>query len=257
MGELSVEYRDGHTELVGLRAWPDELSEPRPGVLIVHGGAGLDEHARGRARRVAALDYVVLAADMYGTGVAGDRQRVMSRIGQLIADRRLLCARLQAAIDVLAADPRVDGRLAAIGYCFGGRVVLEAARAGMRLAAVVSVHGGLSTDTPARRGELAAKVLVCHGALDPHIPRQRLDEFIDEMNAAGADWQLNVYGRARHGFTHDHGPPSPGVAYDAATDARSTLAIEEFLAEAFNATPIPTRAPVPNGARTRQASPMT
>jgi dienelactone hydrolase len=69
--------------------------------------------------------------------------------------------------------------------------------------------------------------------VDPHVPRQQVDEFIDEMNAADADWQLNVYGRALHGFTHDHGPPGPGVAYDAAADARSALAIEAFLAEAF------------------------
>lgn len=235
VSERSVEYRDRDAELAGFEAWPDDQLGARPGVVVVHGGAGLDEHARGRARRVAALGYVVLAADMYGKGVAGDRERVMSRIGGLLADRKLLCARLQAGIDVLASNPRVHGRPAAIGYCFGGRVVLEAARAGMRLAAVVSVHGSLSTATPARCGELAAKVLVCHGALDPHVPREQLDEFIEEMNAAGADWQLNVYGRAVHGFTHDHGPQSPGVAYHAIADARSSLAIEHFLAEAFAA----------------------
>jgi dienelactone hydrolase len=158
MGEENVEYRDGDTDLTGFRVWPDEPG-CQPGVIVVHGGAGLDEHARGRARRVAALGYVALACDMYGGGVAGDRERVMSCIGQLLSDRERLCARLQAAIDVLAGDPRVDGRLAAIGYCFGGRVVLEAARGGARLAGVVSVHGSLATDAPARPGVITAKVL--------------------------------------------------------------------------------------------------
>ena len=238
MGEESIGYRDGDTELTGFRAWPDNPGV-RPGVVVVHGGAGLDEHARGRARRVAALGYQAFACDMYGEGVAGDRERVLSCLHQLLGDRQRLCARLQAAVDVLARDARVDGRIAAIGYCFGGGVVLEAARAGAPLAAVVSVHGRLATDTPARSGEITAKVLACHGALDPHVPREQVNGFIDEMNAAGADWQLDVYGQALHGFTHEHGPPSPGVAYNAAADARSSIAIAALLAEAFQATPRP------------------
>jgi dienelactone hydrolase len=159
----------------------------------------------------------------------------MTSLRRLLADRELLRQRLQAAIDVLTADTRVDGRIAAVGYCFGGRVVLEAARAGARLSAVVSVHGSLATDAPARPGAIAAKVLACHGALDPHVPREQVHGFIEEMTAAGADWQLNVYGRAMHGFTHEEGPRSDGVAYDAVADARSSLAIKAFLAGAFEA----------------------
>jgi dienelactone hydrolase len=168
--------------------------------------------------------------------MAGDRECVMSWIGRLLADRQMLCARLQAAMDLLTADPRVDGRLAAIGYCFGGRVVLEAARAGMPLSAVVSVHGSLSTDAPARRDQLVARVLVCHGALDPHVPRRQIDEFIDEMNAADADWRSTSTAEPCTALPTDHGPPGPGVAYDAAADARSSVAIESFLAEALAAT---------------------
>lgn len=133
MSEEYVEYRDDEAKLTGFRVWPDEHGGARPSVVVVHGGAGLDGHAREQARRVAALSYVALAADMYGDEVAGDRARVMSCIGWLLADRQRLCKRLQAAIDVLIRDPRIDGQIAAIGYCFGGRVVLEAARAGLPL----------------------------------------------------------------------------------------------------------------------------
>jgi dienelactone hydrolase len=96
---------------------------------------------------------------------------------------------------------------------------------------VISVHGSLETAKPAGPGEVKAKILVCHGALDPHVPTQQVTGFIDEMNAAQTDYQLIVYGRAMHGFTHDVGPHSPGVAYHAASDARSFEAIKTFLVE--------------------------
>ena len=101
------------------------------------------------------------------------------------------------------------------------------------VAGVISVHGSLETANPARPGEVKAKILVCHGAIDPHIPTKQVTGFIDEMNAAGTDYQLIVYGGAMHGFTHDTGPQAPGVAYHAASDRRSFLAIQAFIAELF------------------------
>jgi dienelactone hydrolase len=230
----SVAYAHDDTPLTGFLVWDDGRSDRRPGIFVAHGGAGLDEHARDRARRLAALGYIVFAGDMYGDGVAGNRDRIMACIGLLRGDPALLRARAQAGIDRLAANPLVDGRLAAVGYCFGGMTVLELARGGTALAGVVSVHGSLATADPAGPASVNARILVCHGALDPHVPMAHVAAFVEEMNHAGADWQLIVYGGAMHGFTHDQGgPAAPGVAYHAATDLRSSVAIRTFLEEIF------------------------
>jgi dienelactone hydrolase len=236
MNTKSVPYTDGDTPLTGYLAWDDTRAEKRPGILVVHGGAGLDEHAKGRAVRLAALGFVVFACDMYGDGVAGDRPRVMASIQQLTGDTALLCQRARAGIEVLASHPKVDqGRLAAVGYCFGGMTVLELARGGAELAGVVSIHGGLKTVRPALPSAVKAKVLVCHGDLDPHVPMSHVTAFMEEMSAAGVDWQLNVYSGAMHGFTHEDADGKiPGVAYHALADARSSAAMQIFFAEIFD-----------------------
>jgi dienelactone hydrolase len=232
----SIHYRDGNTTLTGVLVCDETRSDRRPGILVVHGGAGLDAHAEGRARRLAELGYVVFACDMYGDGVAGDRQRVMSCINELRADRRRLCERAQAGIAVLAAHPEVDGRVAAVGYCFGGMTVLELARNGLDLAGVVCVHGSLPTTSPAKPDSIKPRILVCHGALDPHGPPADVMAFIEEMNHAAADWQLIVYGGAMHGFTHETATgQTPGVMYHAPSDARSSAAIHRFLDDLFSA----------------------
>lgn len=240
----SVKYRDGATPLTGYMVCDDGQSGRRPGVLVVHGGAGLDDHARGRARQMAALGYVAFACDMYGDGVGGDRERIMTAIAGLRADRAGLAGRALAALYVLASHPDVNGKLGAVGYCFGGMTVLETAREGAPLAGVVSVHGTLATAQPASPGSIRAKILVCHGALDPHVPTAQVTAFADEMRDAAADWQLIVYGGAMHGFTHEGADPArtPGVAYHAPSDARSSMAIRAFLAEVF-------AQPLPEGAR--------
>ncbi|OLB18650.1 MAG: hypothetical protein AUI12_06320 [Acidobacteria bacterium 13_2_20CM_2_57_6] len=229
----TIGYRDGDTELTGLLAWDASRDYQRPGILVVHGGAGLDDHAKGRARRLAEFGFVVFACDMYGNGVAGNRERVMARIMELRNDPAKLCQRARAGIDALASQPQVDGRIAAVGYCFGGMTVLELARGGIDLAGVISVHGSLGTSRPAQPGLVKAKILVCHGALDPHVPMTHVSAFVEEMNRAGADWQLIVYGGAVHGFTHEAGPFVPGVAYHAQSDARSAAAMQSFVVELF------------------------
>jgi dienelactone hydrolase len=103
----------------------------------------------------------------------------------------------------------------------------------MELAGVISVHGSLDTSQPAQPGLVKAKILVCHGALDPHVPVTHVSAFVEEMNRAGADWQLIVYGGAMHGFTHEAGPLVPGVAYHAQADARSAAAMQSFFIELF------------------------
>jgi dienelactone hydrolase len=237
-----LSYHDLGTALAGALHWDDARHEPRPGILLVHGGAGLDDHAREQARRYAGLGYTVLACDMYGPGVAGDRERIMAAVTALRDDPELLVRRGQAGLDALAGCPEAGGGFAAVGFCFGGMAVLTLARAGAgvaggSLAGVVSMHGSLATSRPARPGEVTARVLACHGAADPHVPAADVTAFTAEMETAGADWQLNVYGGAQHGFTHRTAVPGAiaGVAYHEAADERSFAAAREFLASVLTA----------------------
>ena len=229
-----VDYKDEPTTLHGLLMWDDTPRDRRPGILVVHGGAGLDEHAKGRARRFAESGFVALACDMYGEGVVGNRERIIRCILDFQAEPLRFCRRAQPALDLLRSHPQVDGRLGAVGYCFGGMAVLELARGGLELKGVVSVHGSLATSQPAKPGAINAKILVCHGALDPHVPTAQVTGFADEMNGVGADYQLIVYGGAMHGFTHETATgQQPGVAYHATSDARSSRAILCFFDEIF------------------------
>jgi dienelactone hydrolase len=230
-------YRDLDARLVGVLCRDEAALGSRPGILLVHGGAGLDEHAREQARRYAALGYVVLAGDMLGDGVAGDRARVISHLTALRDDPALLVRRVRAGLAALAGCAGVDGRIAAIGFCFGGMAVLALARSGEALAGAVSIHGSLATSRTAEPGSVRARLLVCHGALDPHVPPGDVTAFAEEMNRAGADWQLVMYGAAMHGFTHKHVKPGavPGVAYSRIADDRSFAATRAFLAETFAA----------------------
>ena len=232
-------YNDLDTPLTGVLCRDESLPGARPGVLLVHGGAGLDEHARGQARRYAALGYAVFACDMFGDGVAGDRDRVIGCLRTLRDNPRLMVRRARAGLAVLSrctgTDSGVDGRVAAIGFCFGGMVALALARSGEPVAGAVSIHGSLGTSEPARPGAVRARVLVCHGARDPHVPLSDVTAFAEEMNSAGADWQLIMYGGALHGFTHSGAAPGavPGVGYDPAADRRSFSATSGFFADVF------------------------
>jgi dienelactone hydrolase len=231
---VMVSYLDGATALTGELHGP---SAAAAGILLIHGGAGLDDHARAQAARWAGLGYAVLACDMYGDGVAGDRPKVLARITALRDDPVLLAGRAGAGLSVLRSHVAPGAPLAALGYCFGGLAALTLARQGAPIAAAVSIHGSLGTPSPARPGDVTARLLVCHGAADPHVPFAQVEGFSAEMEAAGADWQLIVYGGARHGFTHAHARPgeTPGVAYDEPADRRSFAAAAAFLAEAFGA----------------------
>jgi dienelactone hydrolase len=176
---------------------------------------------------------------MFGDGVAGDRERVIKCLTALRDDPALMVRRGQAGLAALSGCPGMDGRVAAVGFCFGGMAVLALARSGERVAGAVSIHGSLATSRPAEPGLVRARLLVCHGALDPHVPLGDVTAFAGEMTDAGADWQLIMYGGAQHGFTHKHAVPGtvPGVAYNSLADLRSFAATRSFLAEIFAASP--------------------
>jgi len=230
----NVKYCDGDARLTGLLFADATRCGKQPGLLLIHHGAGLDDHAKDRSQSFAELGLIVFACDMYGRGTAGNRERIMASLGEMRSDPVKLCRRAQAGLDVLKSQPQINGRLAAIGYCFGGMTVLQMARGGAEFAGVVSVHGSLATVLPAKPGAIKSKILVCHGALDPHVPMPQVTAFADEMKQAGSDWQLITYGGAMHGFTHKAAVGTAGVAYNAAADARSSQAIKYFFAELFS-----------------------
>jgi dienelactone hydrolase len=233
-----IDYRCEAVNLRGYLAFDDKVSARRPGVLVFHEGLGLGDFEMARARRLAELGYVALAADMYG-----DRRRArnLQEVATLVGDIRnrpeLMRVRGHAALAALAALPQVDAtRLAAIGFCFGGAVVLELARDGADLRSVVSFHGVLTTQTPAVAGSVKASVLVCTGADDPLAPPEQVSAFENEMRAAKArDWQVISYGNTLHGFTN---PAADGsmmrtALYNEQADRRSWASMRSLLDESF------------------------
>ena len=205
-------------------------------MLVFHEGLGLGEFAMERARRLAGLGYVALAADMFGDRrQASNLQEVATLVGGLRAEPEKLRARGRAALDALAALPQVDaGRLAAIGFCFGGSVVLELAREGAELKAVVSFHGVLTTKMPAQPGLVKASVLVCTGVDDPLAPPEQVADFENEMRTGGVkDWQVIAYGNTLHGFTN---PAADGsmmrtAMYNEQADRRSWASMKSLFDE--------------------------
>ncbi len=232
--EEFLPYREGDASFTGVLYRPAAASAARPGILLIHGGGGLDAHARNQAARYAdALGHPVFACDLYGDATSGAPDRLRASAVALRDDPALLTRRARAALAALAGAPGVADRYAAVGFCFGGLAALTLARSAAALAGAVSVHGSLATGAPARPGAVTARLLVCHGSADPHVGMDQLSAFAAEMDAAGADWQAVVYGGAEHGFTHTDAVPGrmPGVRYHPEADQRSFADVCRFLTE--------------------------
>jgi dienelactone hydrolase len=173
---------------------------------------------------------------MYGDRrVARNLQEVAHLVGVFRAEPEQLRVRARAALATLAAMSQVDtGRLAAIGFCFGGSVVLELARDGADLKAVVSFHGVLPTKAPAAPGRVKASVLVCTGADDPLAPPDQVADFENEMRSAQVrDWQVISYGNTLHGFTNPaaDGSMLRSALYNAQADRRSWASMRGLFDE--------------------------
>jgi dienelactone hydrolase len=234
-----IEYQADGARLVGYLAVDDAEPGKRPGVLVAPEGGGLVDLTKSIARRLAEAGYVAFAMDYYGDGQPlADLSEAMPRIMAFMADPTGIRARATAALKVLTDQPQTDaGRLAAIGYCFGGTTVLELARSGADLKAVVGFHSGLGTARPQDAKNIRAKVLTCIGALDPIIPPDQRQAFEKEMADGGVDWRMNLYGGAGHSFTNpDVGALGrPGFEYHAETDRRSWRAMLDLFDETLTA----------------------
>lgn len=232
-----VEYRQGETTLQGLLAWDDAAKGRRPGVVVVHEWWGHNEHTRQQARRLAEAGYVGFALDLYGKGkVTTHPKDAEAFMTEAARDPATLAARFNAALELLKRDPHVDPqKIGAIGYCFGGGVVLDQARSGADLDAVASFHGMLGTRTAARKGAVKARILVLTGGDDPMAPPQQVEAFKSEMTAAGAKFEVVSYPGARHGFTNPQAGKAgmEALAYNAEADKKSWAALLAMLKQVF------------------------
>ena len=227
---------DRGTPLAGYLALP-ETPRTRPGVLLGPDWSGPTEPTQRIAEQIAMLGYPCLLLDVYGAGVRGDPQGDNSALmDPLLADRGLVRRRAKAGLQAALSHPRFDStRIAALGYCFGGLVVLDLARANpSELVAVATMHAALHAPTDLDERPVSARLLVCHGWSDPMVPREDLVAFCDEMTKADADFRVHLHGHAMHAYSYPGlNAPERGLAYNEAAATRSWEAVVGFLTEAL------------------------
>ena len=233
-----IEYRQGDTPLQGFVAWDDSVKGKRPGVLIVHEWWGLNQHSRDQAVRLAKAGYVGFALDMYGKGkVAQHPDDAKSFVAEATKDFPREKARFDLALEQLKKRAEVDPKkLAAIGYCFGGGVVLDMLRSGEQFGLIATFHGALSSKLKAKPGN-KTRVLILHGKDDPMITQDQVAAFKQEMDAAKVNYQVIEYPGAKHGFTNPAADKAgvPGLAYDAKADEASFAELKKVLEAQFAA----------------------
>lgn len=238
--EEYVTYTSNGTTLKGYVVYDENIKGKRPAVLVVHEWWGLNDYAKMRARMLADLGYVAMAVDMFGDGkTASNPQEAQTLTKPFYQDPRLGKTRLDAAIARLKEFPQTDpSKMAAIGYCFGGSVVLNSAKLGADLKGVVSFHGGLA-GVPATKGLLKAKILVCHGADDKFVSAQDVNTFRHQLDSIGADYIFKVYPGATHAFTNPNSTEvgkkfNMPIAYNAEADKNSWNEMKAFLQKLFH-----------------------
>lgn len=235
-----IDYRQGDTIMKGMLAYDDEIKGKRPGVLIVHEWWGHNKHARDKARLLAEEGYVAFAVDMYGDRKNAEHPDDASKFSSAVAGNMPLAkARFTAAMDTLKEQPNVEAdKLAAMGYCFGGGVVLNMARQGVDLRGVSSFHGSIATKNPAQKGDIKASVRVFNGEADPFVKAEQITALKAEMKNAGVDFEFVNYPGAKHSFTNP-GADATGkkfnlpLEYNAAADKDSWQKNLEFFNEIF------------------------
>ncbi len=230
-------YQQGKTVLRGYVAWDANAQGKRPGVLVVHEWWGHNEHARNQAKRLAEAGYVGFALDMYGDGkVTTHPDSAKTFVAEAMKDPAVMQARFNAALEQLKQDPHVDAtKIGAIGYCFGGAIVLSLARAGADLAAVGSFHGAIPPPAKVDSGTVKARVLIQTGGADPMVPATDVERYQNDLQTAGARVDVITYPNAKHSFTNPNADKvgMPGLGYDPAADQQSWAALLKMLGEVF------------------------
>lgn len=235
-----VEYAAGPVTLKGYLAYDNAAAGKRPGVLVVHEWWGNNDYAHRRARMLAELGYTALAVDMYGDGKIAAHPDDAGKFANAVGGNpELAKSRFLAARDVLAKHKTVNPEnIAAIGYCFGGGVVLNMARMGVDLKGVASFHGSLGSTSPAMPGTIKTKVLVMNGADDPFVKPEQIEAFKKEMDTAKADYKFINYPGAVHGFTSTEADENGKkfnlpLAYNKSADEASWKEMQLFFNSIF------------------------
>ena len=236
--EENVSYSAGNTNMNGFVVYKDS-KEKRPGVLLVHEWWGLNDYVKGRAKQLAEMGYIAMAVDMFGDGkTAANPDEAGKLAGPFYQDPSLTKTRLDAALAKLKTFDQLDtAKVAAIGYCFGGFVVLNAARLGADLDGVVSFHGNVA-GVPVRKDLLHAQTLVCHGEDDKFVPAAEIAAFKKSMDSVGAVYSLKTYPGATHAFTNPQATEvgkkfNIPIAYNAAADSASWNDMKSFFSTVF------------------------
>jgi dienelactone hydrolase len=236
----TLTYEAGGRTLASVLARNTPQIGKRPGIVIFSEWWGLNDYIKGRAREIAELGYVALAADVYGEGQrAANADEAAKLMNGLFADMAATSARIQAAVETLRARPEVDAtRLGAMGYCLGGALSLHAARLGLDLKGVASFHGSLGSTHEAKPGDFKAKVLVCHGDADKFVSDDDLTKFKQEMTALGVDLTFKSYPGAMHGFTNPDATRNGErnnlpLRYDEGADRQSWSDMKAFWQRVF------------------------
>ncbi|WP_244620509.1 dienelactone hydrolase family protein [Chitinophaga japonensis] len=237
--EATVTYQDDTTTLIGYLVYNEASDRQRPGVLVVPEWWGLNDYPRSRARQLAELGYIALAVDMYGNGkLAPTPDEAGKAAGVFYTNAGLIKSRMAAALAEIKTFPQTDtNRIAAIGYCFGGAMVLNAAKMGLPFKGVVSFHGSLAGVTP-NKDLLTSKILVCHGGADKFVSAGEEAQFKKGLDSIGADYTFKTYPGATHAFTNPDATKTGQqfnlpIAYNAAADSASWQDMKAFFARIF------------------------
>jgi dienelactone hydrolase len=237
--EEAVSYIGGDSTMNSFISYDQSTDKKRPAVLIIPEWWGLNDYVKGRARQLAALGYIAMAVDLYGYGKTADTpDSAMKLAGPFYKDPHIAKTRFDAALEKIKTYPQTDTKnIAAIGYCFGGAMVLNLARQGEDLKGVVSFHGNL-VGVPADKNLLKAKILVCHGAADQFVKPTEVAMFKKQMDSIGANYTLKIYPGATHAFTNPNASAvgekfKMPIAYNAAADSASWNEMKTFFETIF------------------------
>jgi dienelactone hydrolase len=233
----TVSYQHDDVKLEGYLAYDDSIEDKRPAVLVVHEWWGLNDYARRRVEQLAAMGYMAFALDMYGKGkITKHPKQAAEWMKQVKTNVQLWQQRALAGLEILRKQPQTDpNRIAAIGYCFGGATVQQLAYSAENLKGVVSFHGSLlpPADDQARR--VTPKILICHGAADPFVKEESIQNYIAAVEKSDVDWQMIIYGGAKHSFTNPDADKMgmDALKYSRSGDRRSWAHMKNFLEEIF------------------------
>jgi len=238
-----IAYEQAGVKLEGYLAYDDakvSAEHPAPGVLVVHEWWGLNAYAKGKAEALARLGYVAFALDMYGAGVSTEDPKKATELSTPFYGKPLMAERARAGLDQLLATGLVaPGKVAAIGFCFGGSTVQALAYTGAPLAGIVSFHGGPVVPTDEQAAAIKGKVLICHGAIDPFVKPDQLHALLTQLDKAKVDYEFVSYAGAIHAFTNPDATRLAsatglvGIGYNEKAARRSWQHMQDFFGEIF------------------------